>query len=130
MSVVGRVDGLWRYPVKSMCGEELKEAFVGFSGIYGDRVFAFLSSAGSKGFPYLTAREQKEMLRYRPRFRDVKSAAQPVNLTEAMSIEPGVTCASQKPHPHRKRCFRHSGAGMRLTIPEPQLRSLRVTHSY
>lgn len=91
MSVVGRVEGLWRYPVKSMCGEELKEAFVGFSGIYGDRVFAFLSSAGSKGFPYLTAREQKEMLRYRPRFRDVKSAAQPVNLTEAMSIEPGVT---------------------------------------
>ena len=91
MSVVGRVDGLWRYPVKSMRGEELEEAFVGFSGIYGDRVFAFLSSASSKGFPYLTAREQKEMLRYRPRFRNAKSAARPVNLVEAMSIEPGVT---------------------------------------
>ena len=91
MSVVGRVERLWRYPVKSMRGEELEEAFVGFSGIYGDRVFAFLSSASSKGFPYLTAREQKEMLRYRPRFRNAKSAAQPVNLVEAMSIEPGVT---------------------------------------
>ncbi len=68
MSVVGRVDGLWRYPVKSMRGEELEEAFVGFSGIYGDRVFAFLSSASSRGFPYFTAREQKEMLRYRPRW--------------------------------------------------------------
>ncbi len=91
MSIVGRVDGLWRYPVKSMRGEELEEAFVGFSGIYGDRVFAFLSSASSRGFPYFTAREQKEMLRYRPRFRNAKSAAQPVNLVEAMSIEPGVT---------------------------------------
>ena len=69
MSVVGSVDSLWRYPVKSMRGEELEEAFVGFSGIYGDRVFAFLSSAGPKGFPYLTGREQQEMLRYRPRFR-------------------------------------------------------------
>ncbi len=91
MSVVGIVDELWRYPVKSMRGEELEEAFVGYSGIYGDRVFAFLSSARSKGFPYFTAREQKEMLRYRPRFRNSKSAAQPVNMVEAMSIDPGVT---------------------------------------
>ncbi len=91
MSIVGRIDSLWRYPVKSMRGEELEEAFIGFSGIYGDRVFAFLSSASSKGFPYFTAREQKEMLWYRPRFRDAKSAAQPVNLVEARSIGPGIT---------------------------------------
>ena len=32
MSIVGMVDSLWRYPVKSMRGEELEEAFVGFSG--------------------------------------------------------------------------------------------------
>ena len=36
MSMVGTVDSLWRYPVKSMRGEELEEAFVGFSGVYGD----------------------------------------------------------------------------------------------
>ncbi len=57
MNVVGRVDSLWRYPVKSMSGEELKESFVGFSGIYGDRLYAFRSSAAPKGFPYLTGRE-------------------------------------------------------------------------
>ena len=51
MSVVGRVDSLWRYPVKSMRGEELEEAFVGFPGVYGDRSFAFRSSASPKGFP-------------------------------------------------------------------------------
>jgi uncharacterized protein YcbX len=36
MSLVGKVESLWRYPVKSMRGEELEEAFVGFSGLYGD----------------------------------------------------------------------------------------------
>ena len=53
MSLVGKVESLWRYPVKSMRGEELQEAFVGFSGVYGDRLFAFKSSAAPKGFPYL-----------------------------------------------------------------------------
>jgi len=91
MSVVGRVDGLWRYPVKSMRGEELEEAFLGFSGIYGDRIFAFKSSGNPKGFPYVTGREQKEMVLYRPRFRHPEKAAKPVNLTEAESIGPGLT---------------------------------------
>jgi hypothetical protein len=45
MTTVGAVDGIWRYPVKSMRGEELGEAFVGFSGVYGDRLYAFKSSA-------------------------------------------------------------------------------------
>jgi uncharacterized protein len=83
MSIVGKVDSLWRYPVKSMRGEELDEAFAGFSGIYGDRLFAFKSSASPKGFPYLTAREQRRLLQYRPRFRYPEKAAQPINLTEA-----------------------------------------------
>jgi len=39
MSIVGTVDSLWRYPVKSMGGEELEESFMGFSGVYGDRYF-------------------------------------------------------------------------------------------
>jgi uncharacterized protein YcbX len=86
MSVVGKVDSLWRYPVKSMRGEELDEAFAGFSGIYGDRLFAFKSSASPKGFPYLTAREQRRLLQYRPRFRYPDKAAQPINLTEAESM--------------------------------------------
>jgi MOSC N-terminal beta barrel domain len=51
MSLVGKVESLWRYPVKSMRGEELQEAFVGFSGVYGDRLFAFKSSAAPKGIP-------------------------------------------------------------------------------
>ena len=51
MSVIGKVESLWRYPVKSMRGEELNEAFAGYPGVYGDRVFAFKSSASPAGFP-------------------------------------------------------------------------------
>src|SRR6266852_6036686 len=85
MSIIGKVDSLWRYPVKSMRGEELDEAFAGYSGIYGDRLFAFRSAANHKGFPYLTAREQRRLLQYRPRFRYPEKAARPINLTEAES---------------------------------------------
>jgi uncharacterized protein len=85
MSSIGKVDTLWRYPVKSMRGEELEEAFASYSGIYGDRVFAFRSSANHKGFPYFTAREQRRLLQYRPRFRYPDKAARPINLMEAES---------------------------------------------
>ena len=90
MSIVGQIDSLWRYPVKSMRGEELAEAFVGFSGVYGDRLFAFKSSARPEGFPYLTGREQEEMLLYRPRFRHPNKAAGPPNQAEAEAIAPGL----------------------------------------
>ena len=86
MSIVGKVESLWRYPVKSMRGEGLDEAFAGFSGIYGDRLFAFKSSASPKGFPYFTAREQTKLLQYRPCFRYPDKAARPVNLSEAESM--------------------------------------------
>jgi uncharacterized protein YcbX len=96
-TIIGKVDSLWRYPVKSMRGEELDEAFLGFSGVYGDRLFAFTGSAGAKGFPYFTGREQPEMLRYRPRFRCADKAARPINLAEAEELGPGVTPVYAQP---------------------------------
>src|SRR5438094_7438613 len=88
MTIVGRVESLWRYPVKSMRGEELPEIFAGFAGIYGDRLFAFRSSAAPAGFPYFTGRERHEMLLYRPRFRHPEKAAKPANLAEAERLSP------------------------------------------
>src|SRR2546430_16469642 len=86
MSIIGKVDSCWRYPVKSRRGEKLDESCAGFSGVYGDRLFDFKSSASPKGFPYLTAREQQRLLQYRPRFRYPDKAARPINLTEAESM--------------------------------------------
>src|ERR1700747_721818 len=89
MNIVGKVESLWRYPVKSMRGEELEEAFAGYPGVYGDRIFAFKSSARPRGFPYFTARAQRSLLQYRPRFRYPDKAARPVNLTEAEKMGAG-----------------------------------------
>ena len=90
MTVVGYVESLWRYPVKSMRGESISEMFAGFSGVYGDRLFGFRSSAAPAGFPYFTGRECEQMLLYRPRFRDPQNAARPPNQAEAEAISPGL----------------------------------------
>ncbi|HEV7902640.1 MAG TPA: MOSC domain-containing protein [Pyrinomonadaceae bacterium] len=94
MTSIGTVESLWRYPVKSMRGEEMPEAFMGFSGIYGDRCYAFKNSAARKGFPYLNANVQQQMLLHRPQFRYPERASSPPNLLEASSIAPGVTPAN------------------------------------
>jgi uncharacterized protein YcbX len=89
MSVVGHVESLWRYPVKSMRGEELQDAFIGFSGMYGDRLYAFHSTTARPVLPFLTGRDLAEMLLYQPGFRHPEKAARPVNVAEAHAIPPG-----------------------------------------
>lgn len=91
MNRVGTVESLWRYPVKSMRGEEMPQIFAGFAGVYGDRLFSFHSSAGVAGFPFLTGRNLREMILYRARFRDASKAAAPPNLVEAQNLGPGIT---------------------------------------
>jgi uncharacterized protein len=92
--VIGTVESLWRYPVKSMRGEELQEMFVGYAGVYGDRLFAFESSANSRGFPFFTGRDHRQIIRYRPRFRHPEKAAQPVNLADAEKLSPNLNPVS------------------------------------
>ena len=71
MTVVGRVAGLCRYPVKSMAGEELDGAEVSWHGMAGDRRWAFIRDGQARsGFPWLTIRERPELAHYRPRFAD------------------------------------------------------------
>ena len=98
MNPIGIVESLWRYPIKSMRGNEIPEAFLGFSGVYGDRCYAIQDSAARIGFPYLNASRQPRMLGYQPRFRSSVRAAHPPNLMEAMSIPPGVTPGNASPN--------------------------------
>ena len=90
MPIVGIVESLWRYPVKSMRGEEMDEMFAGYAGVYGDRIFAFESSTSLKGFPFFTGRDQRQMIRYHARFRNPEKAARPVNWSEAEKLGSGV----------------------------------------
>jgi uncharacterized protein YcbX len=91
MGNIGHVESLWRYPVKSMRGEQIAEAFLGFAGVYGDRLYAFRDAAAQKGFPFLTGREQEGMLLYQPKFRHPDRAGAPPNLADAEKIAPGAT---------------------------------------
>jgi uncharacterized protein YcbX len=119
MRVVGKIESLWRYPVKSMRGEELQEAFAGFPGIYGDRFYAFQSSAAPKGFPWLTAREQEAMLLYRPRYRHPERTMRPGNLTEAEAIGSGLTPVYADLGDHMVDV--ETPAGEKLAIDDPRL---------
>lgn len=90
MNTIGTIEKLCRYPVKSMAGERLEAAFVGFSGLYGDRIAAFKSPTGPTFFPYFTGRDKQEMLLYRPRFRYPENACQPHSWTEAEAYSIGI----------------------------------------
>jgi uncharacterized protein YcbX len=100
-----------------MSGEAMTEVFMGFPGIYGDRCFAFKNSSARKGFPYLTAREQQQMLRLRPQFRYAERAIKPPNLTEAMSIAPGITPANGEPNDLDMDVVTPSGAVVAVDDP-------------
>lgn len=66
---VGRVVGLWRYPVKSMGPEVLSAVDVSWHGLAGDRRWAFLrNDVPRSGFPWLTLRERPDMCHYLPSF--------------------------------------------------------------
>jgi uncharacterized protein len=66
---IGRVVGLWRYPVKSMGAEALSAVDVSWHGLAGDRRWAFIrSDVPQSGFPWLTLRENAAMNDYRPSF--------------------------------------------------------------
>lgn len=49
MNSVGIVEDLWRYPVKSMAGEQLTQAPVDVRGILGDRLYAVRDTDGKLG---------------------------------------------------------------------------------
>src|SRR5437868_15420328 len=60
----GAVRQIARYPVKSMRGETLSAANLTLQGLEEDRRYAFVQTASRSSFPWLTARELPEMLRF------------------------------------------------------------------
>lgn len=72
---VGIIVALYRFPVKSMAGELLQAAPVGWNGLVGDRRYAFVQADNRTHFPWLTARQVPRMLRYVPRLADLAQPA-------------------------------------------------------
>jgi uncharacterized protein len=68
---VGQVEAIFRYPVKSMAGEQLESATLGWHGIEGDRRMALRRMNDRGGFPWLTASKLPDLVRFIPQHRDV-----------------------------------------------------------
>ena len=66
---VGEVEALFRYPVKSMSGELLEVADLGWHGLDGDRRLAFRRADDRGGFPWLTASKLPALILYAPQRR-------------------------------------------------------------
>lgn len=64
----GTVAGLWRYPVKSMAGEELTRTAVGATGVLGDRAFAVVDATDGTVATAKVRRPWAELLAFRARY--------------------------------------------------------------
>ena len=73
MTEVGRVRAIYRYPVKSMAGELMPSAQLGWHGLDGDRRMAFRRSGIRTGMPWLTAGKLPSLITYVP-LRDADDA--------------------------------------------------------
>jgi len=64
---VGRIEAIFRYPVKSMRGEPLEAVTLGWHGLEGDRRLALRRLVDQGGFPWLTASTLSELVLFTPR---------------------------------------------------------------
>src|SRR5512141_2405965 len=67
---IGHVEAIFRYPVKSMGGERLEVAELGWHGLEGDRRLAIRRMDDRSGFPWLTACRLPDLLLFAPRRRE------------------------------------------------------------
>jgi hypothetical protein len=63
---IGHVEAIFRYPVKSMAGESLEAANLGWHGLEDDRRLAFRRMNHHSDFPWLSASALPDLLRYSP----------------------------------------------------------------
>ena len=67
---IGQVEALFRYPVKSMGGERLELANLGWHGFDGDRRLALRRSDERGGFPWLIASKLPALILFTPLRRE------------------------------------------------------------
>lgn len=84
---IGRVEALFRYPVKSMGGETIEAAALGWHGFDGDRRLALRRVDERGGFPFLTATKLPELIRFTPVRRDAGDLPTHVRTPEGEELE-------------------------------------------
>ena len=78
---IGQIEAIFRYPVKSMRGEPLDTATLGWHGLDGDRRFAFRRLEERGGFPWLIASKLPDLILFTPqRHEDGTGVALPTHI--------------------------------------------------
>jgi len=96
--VLGSVVSLWRYPVKSMMGEEVNSSEVTQSGLLGDRAYALVDSSDGKVASAKNPRKWPTLFDFRAALADAPKpgiTAPPVRITL-----PDGTIVSSNDHPN------------------------------
>src|SRR5438105_5431449 len=94
--VLGTIVSLWRYPVKSMMGEELNAAEVTSGGLLGDRAYALVDSSDGKVASAKNPRKWPTLFDFRAALADVPRtgmAIPPIRIT----LPDGTTVSSEQP---------------------------------
>ena len=91
----GTVLSLWRYPVKSMMGEVLSEAYIQDQGVLGDRAYALLDSETGKAASAKNPGKWPTLFNFRATFLERLRGAKmpPVEIT----LPDGATVTSEQP---------------------------------
>jgi uncharacterized protein len=81
---IGKVVSIWRYPVKSMMGEELNSSYVTERGLIGDRVYAIIDQQSGKVASAKNPGKWGKLFDFRAAFIDSPQTAEnipPVRIT-------------------------------------------------
>jgi uncharacterized protein len=97
-SSCGALAAVWRYPVKSMMGEELNAAEVGKGGLPGDRAYALVDSSDGKVATAKNPRKWPTLFDFRAALDDSPGmATPPVRIT----LPDGTLISSEQPEVHQ-----------------------------
>jgi uncharacterized protein len=94
--IVGSIATLWRYPIKSMQGEELNAVALVDGSLLGDRQFALIDTATGKVVSAKNPRKWPRLFEYRATFiepPELESGLPPVRVT----LPDGATVTSKEP---------------------------------
>ncbi|HYN23771.1 MAG TPA: MOSC N-terminal beta barrel domain-containing protein [Pyrinomonadaceae bacterium] len=98
--VIGTIVSLWRYPVKSMMGEELNAAEVTQGGLVGDRAYALVDSSDGKVASAKNPRKWPQVFDFRAALADAPMTGvkvPPVRIT----LPDGTIVNSEQPDLHK-----------------------------
>jgi uncharacterized protein YcbX len=107
---IGVVAAINRFPVKSMQAEPLTQADLRWTGLHGDRQYAFVKQGDHSRFPWLTGRDVPELVLHQARYADPDDPRNaPVSITA-----PNGTCFAANDPTLLERLSQAAGAPVAL----------------